>query len=543
MESPDISGDDGWIDIGDVSDADFDDSGFDEASGDFDGGPTGQPILAVVGRPNVGKSTLVNRILGGRQAVVQDVPGVTRDRVAYDANWRGRSFTLVDTGGWLARAQGLPPRWPSRPRRRRPRRRGAVRGRRAGRRDRRGRGGRARAAPRGQAGRAGGQQGGRRQQRGRRHSLWSLGLGEPVMVSAMHGRGSGDMLDLALEALPEAPPASGRRDGGPRRVALIGKPNVGKSSLLNKLVGRAAGGRRLGRGHDPGPGGRADRARRHAPGGSSTPRASGGGSGTARAPTTTRPCAPQRALDRAEVAVVLIDASEPLAEQDLRILSMVTEAGPRPGHRLQQVGPDRRGAPPLPRARDRAAARPRPLGAAGEHLGRDRPARREAGPGDRARPWRAGSSGSPPASSTPGSAPWSPSTPPPLRGGKQPRILFATQPGIKPPHFVLFTTGFLEDDLPPVHRAPAARGLRLRRHPDQGLACGCARSAARARAAGPRAGRQVEHPPADDRHGQAARARQAAGMASVRADAGHAAAARRRVGRAGCGCGSPTAGS
>src|SRR6202034_357656 len=65
------------------------------------------PVVAVVGRPNVGKSTLVNRILGSRQAVVQDVPGVTRDRVAYDANWRGRQFTLVDTGGWVAKAQGL----------------------------------------------------------------------------------------------------------------------------------------------------------------------------------------------------------------------------------------------------------------------------------------------------------------------------------------------------------------------------------------------------------------------------------------------------
>src|SRR6201996_591260 len=184
------------------------------------------PVVAVVGRPNVGKSTLVNRILGSRQAVVEDTPGVTRDRVAYDAIWNGRAFTLVDTGGWEPSIEGsesLAARVAAQARvavdaadavlfvvdatvgvtdadaavasvLRRSGKPVVV------------------AANKVDATRA----------ESEVAALWSLGLGEPAPVSALHGRGSGDLLDLVLDALPDAPKDTDT-EGGPRRVALLGR--------------------------------------------------------------------------------------------------------------------------------------------------------------------------------------------------------------------------------------------------------------------------------------------------------------------------------
>ena len=196
--------------------------------------PAERPIVAVVGRPNVGKSTLVNRILGRREAVVQDVPGVTRDRVSYDADWAGREFVLVDTGGWISDATGLAAQIAEQAEiaiqladavifvvdatvgstdedegvvqvLRRSRKPVVLAANKVD-------------DLRREADAA---------------TMWNLGLGEPFPVSALHGRGIGDMLDALLEVLPDSDALHPEALGGPRRVAIVGKPNVGKSSLLN----------------------------------------------------------------------------------------------------------------------------------------------------------------------------------------------------------------------------------------------------------------------------------------------------------------------
>jgi GTP-binding protein len=443
----------GGFDGGDSFDGGADDGGAGQrtvngvlADGTDAGPAEPTPVLAVVGRPNVGKSTMVNRILGSRQAVVEDTPGVTRDRVTYDATWRGRAFTLVDTGGWDPEVE----RQPVLAARVAAQARVAVDAadavlfvvdavvgitdadaavaavlRRSG---------KPVVVAANKVDDAPGES--------NVGSLWALGLGEPQSVSALHGRGSGDLLDAILEALPPAPGERFDLEAGPRRVALIGRPNVGKSSLLNRLAGeeRVLVDSVAGTTRDPVDelvelGGKTWRfvdtagIRRRM-------RETQGADYFAALRT-------ERALERAEVAVVLVDASEPLTEQDLRIISMVIDAGRAlviAYNKWDLVDEDRREA--LDREIDRQlytarwAPRVNVSAATGWHVERLVPAletaltswetRVQTG---RLNAWLTALIAA---------------TPPPVRGGKQPKIMFATQAGIRPPHFVLFTSGFLQ---------------------------------------------------------------------------------------------------
>ena len=207
---------------------------------------TALPVVAIVGRPNVGKSTLVNRFAGGRQAIVEAQPGVTRDRKELVAEWAGRTFRVVDTGGWLAGGGDLDQEV-SRQAERAVAQADVIilvvdvtvgiteedalvasllRG----------------AAPPAVV------VVNKVDDGSRESDAWAftqLGLGDPHAVSALHGRGSGDLLDAVVAALPPVAPPPTRSDAepetepekGPFSIAIVGRPNVGKSTLFNRLVG------------------------------------------------------------------------------------------------------------------------------------------------------------------------------------------------------------------------------------------------------------------------------------------------------------------
>ena len=400
------------------------------------------PIVAVVGRPNVGKSTLVNRIIGRREAVVEDTPGVTRDRVRYESEWNGVPFIVVDTGGWEQDAVGMS----------------------------------AQVSAQAEAAinssdvvifvvdaTVGATDADEQIVRVLRQAkvpvilvankvdderaeleatrLWSLGLGEPYTVSALHGRSSGDLLDVVLAAFPED--GSGQaRPRGPHRVALLGKPNVGKSSLLNALTGekRAVVDSVAGTTVDP-----VDELvvmedeEWILVDTAGIRRKSKNASGHEYFATLRT----KSALDKADVAVVLLDASAPLTEQDLRIISMVVESGRAlviAFNKWDLVDEERRYYLEREIERDlvQVAWAPRINFSAktGWHKDRLVPALRSAIAGWETRV--------PTGRMNAFLAEIVASHPHPVRGGKQPKILFGTQASVAPPVFVLFTSGFLE---------------------------------------------------------------------------------------------------
>ncbi|MFD8879316.1 bifunctional cytidylate kinase/GTPase Der [Corynebacterium xerosis] len=400
------------------------------------------PTVAIVGRPNVGKSTMVNRFIGRREAVVEDFPGVTRDRISYLGDWGGRRFWVQDTGGWDPDAKGLS----------------------------------ASIARQAEAAMetadviimvvdtnvgvtATDEMMARRLQRAEQpviltankfesdsqlgdvSEFWALGLGEPHPTSALHGRGNADVMDEVVKAFPEVPRAKAQPQG-PRRVAIVGKPNVGKSSLLNKISGedRAVVSDIAGTTVDPvdslvqledslwrfvdtaGIRKKTKQAQGH----------------EFYASLRTR-----SAIDNSEVVIFLVDSSEPIAEQDQRVLRMILDSGRAlvvAYNKWDLMDEDRRDM--LEREIDLQLAhvpwarRVNISAKTGRALQKLEPALLEALdswdrriPTGRLNTWL---------------RTVLQEVPPPMRGGRLPRVLFATQASTRPPVIVLFTTGFLE---------------------------------------------------------------------------------------------------
>lgn len=401
-------------------------------------------VIAVVGRPNVGKSTLVNRILGRRAAVVEDTPGVTRDRVSYDAEWAGTDFKLVDTGGWEADVEGIDSAIASQ----------------------------AQIAVEladsvifvvdaltrltqtderivkllRQAGKPVTVAVNKIDDQISEYmaaEFWKLGLGEPYPISAMHGRGVGDLLDEAVAQMKSAEKTSGfLTPSHLRRVALVGRPNVGKSSLLNQLSHseRSVVNELAGTTRDP-----VDeivtidgedylfidtagiKRRQH--------KLSG-----AEYYSSLRT---QAAIERSELALVLFDASIPISDQDLKVMSTAVDAGRavvlvfNKWDLMDEF--DRQRMERLWKTEfDRVtwAQRVNLSAKTGWHTNRLAKAMTQA-----LESW---DKRIPTGKLNAFLGKIQASHPHPVRGGKQPRILFATQASSRPPRFVIFATGFLE---------------------------------------------------------------------------------------------------
>jgi GTP-binding protein len=413
------------------------------------------PVLAIVGRPNVGKSALVNRIIGRREAVVEDTPGVTRDRVNYKGEWGQRKFTIVDTGGWEPDAKGI------------------------------------NASVAAQAeiaidladavlfvvdatvGATATDEHVVRMLRSTKKpvilvankvddvhqepdaaALWSLGLGEPWPVSAVHGRGVADLLDHVMTVLPEISTVAKEEVGGPRRVAILGRPNVGKSSLLNKTAGeeRVVVNELAGTTRDPVDeqielGGKFWRFVDTAGIRRRVNLAQG-----ADFYATLRTSA---ALEKAEVAVVVLDVTEPISVQDLKIIDLVLESGRAlvlAYNKWDLLDDERRIYLEKEIERDLShvtwAPRVNISAKTGRHLEKLVPALELA-----LASW---DTRIPTGKFNALLAELTAEHPHPVRGGKQPRILFGTQAASRPPTFVLFTTGFLD----PQYRRFITRRLR-----------------------------------------------------------------------------------
>jgi GTP-binding protein len=286
------------------------------------------PRVAVVGFPNVGKSTLVNRLAGGREAVVHPEAGVTRDRKELDCEWNGREFRLIDTGGVDLEAADRLSR--------------AVQDQ-------------ARAAIADADAvalvldaRAGLRQGDAEVAEILRRAdvpvvvvankvdsaadepgaaeLYRLGLGDPVPVSATQGRGTGDLLDRLVEALPADGAGPAEEDAGRSRVAVIGRPNVGKSSLVNAFLGaervivsEVAGTTRDAIDTELRVGGR-DVVLIDTAGLRKRSKVAGSVDYYAQLRS-------ERAAERADVAIVVCDASEGLTTEDLRVAELAMKSG------------------------------------------------------------------------------------------------------------------------------------------------------------------------------------------------------------------------